>query len=89
MSYYRTFPSTTRNDSTDSRRSICSEIPPPSYQDLFPQSATSVSDIPKYQSQQQQNQDQQNQSLVPQNQSQAQEDQPPQHHQDQQEHLSN
>ena len=84
MSYYRTFPSTTRNDSTDSRRSTCSEIPPPSYQDLFPQSATSVSDIPKYQSQ-----DQQNQSLVPQNQSQAQEDQPPQHHQDQQEHLSN
>ena len=70
-------------------RITCSEIPPPSYQDLFPQSATSVSDIPKYQSQLQQNQFLEEQNQDQQNQSQTQEDQPPQHHQDQQEHLSN
>ena len=96
VSYYRTFPSIARNNSiADSRRSTCSEIPPPSYQDLFPQSSTtSISNIPKDQSQQQQSQipeeqhqeDQQNQSLAPQNQSQAQQDQPPQH-QDQPEHI--
>ena len=79
VSFYQTFPSITRNDSR------CTEIPPPSYQDLFPQSTTSMSDIPKDQSQEQlnqfleeQSQDQQSQFIAPQNQSQVlQENQPP------------
>ena len=73
VSFYRTFPSITRNDSR------CTEIPPPSYQDLFPQSTTSMSDIPKDQSQEQRNQflEEQSQFIAPQNQSQVQENQPP------------
>jgi len=55
-------------------------MPPPSYQDLFPQSTTSMSDIPKDQSQEQLNQflEEQSQFIAPQNQSQVlQENQPP------------